>query len=615
MSRPRVLVVEGHPGNRKMLRVTLESHGCDVVEARDGAAALAALDDLPDLVVQDLVLPDMDGIALRDAIRARAENTRTPVVAVCAHAQELFGEAASAAGFDERIRKPVEPSALLSAVQRLLPGFASGGAGDGTKVLVADDTDLQRKLTVLRLRDAGYEVVEAPDGTAALAAVRGERPDVVVADVLMPGLDGFELCRRIAQDPQLTHVPVILASSVFVEESDRELAVKAGAVGFVTREPDMAAILEAIRRVVTARPARTEDEEGYAALHAARLGRALAAQAAEHGALEEELAQRDAQLAVIAGISDVLGRSPDPAAVIEDILVRCVEATGVAGAEFRSATPGEVVRVGEPPDVPADAVEAAARDGRAVVSGDGVAVGLRDDREELGVVVLGGDGRPFTPEQVDLCRAVAHQLSQAVALARRQAEIIGTRDETIARLASAVTLRDGGTGEHVRRMSEYCVVLGRALGLSSERCELLRTASAMHDLGKVATPDSILLKEGPLTAEERAEIQRHTEIGHAILSGSGSELLELAATIALSHHERWDGTGYPRGLRGEEIGLEARIAAVADVLDALLSDRPYRPAMPVPDALGIIRSGRGTHFDPAVLDAFERTLPDLLALG
>lgn len=109
--------------------------------------------------------------------------------------------------------------------------------------------------------------------------------------------------------------------------------------------------------------------------------------------------------------------------------------------------------------------------------------------------------------------------------------------------------------------------------------------------------------------------ERHAEIGHTILSGSGSALLELAATIALSHHERWDGTGYPRGLAGEAIPLEGRIAAVADVFDALISDRPYRPALPLPDALGILRAGRGTHFDPAVLDAFEASLDEVVALG
>jgi putative two-component system response regulator len=126
----------------------------------------------------------------------------------------------------------------------------------------------------------------------------------------------------------------------------------------------------------------------------------------------------------------------------------------------------------------------------------------------------------------------------------------------------------------------------------------------MHDVGKIAVPDAILFKPGPLTAEERATIELHAEAGYRILVGSGAELLQMAATIARSHHEKFDGTGYPRGLAGEEIPLAGRIAAVADVYDALTSDRVYRPALPVHEALAIMREGRGKHFDPAVLDAF-----------
>jgi putative two-component system response regulator len=137
----------------------------------------------------------------------------------------------------------------------------------------------------------------------------------------------------------------------------------------------------------------------------------------------------------------------------------------------------------------------------------------------------------------------------------------------------------------------------------------------MHDIGKVAVSDSILLKPGPLTDDERQQIQGHAEIGHTILAGSGSVLLELAASIALSHHERWDGTGYPHRRRGEEIPLEGRIAAVADVFDALVSDRPYRSAMTVDEALAVIHAGCGTHFDPDVVDALDVTLNDILELG
>jgi putative two-component system response regulator len=132
----------------------------------------------------------------------------------------------------------------------------------------------------------------------------------------------------------------------------------------------------------------------------------------------------------------------------------------------------------------------------------------------------------------------------------------------------------------------------------------LRIASPLHDVGKVGIPDGILLKPGPLTESERRVMERHTEIGYRMLEGSGEELLELAAALALTHHERFDGNGYPRGCKGDEIPIEGRIAAVADVFDALTSERVYRPAHGFDDALEIMRSGRGTQFDPELLDLF-----------
>lgn len=186
--------------------------------------------------------------------------------------------------------------------------------------------------------------------------------------------------------------------------------------------------------------------------------------------------------------------------------------------------------------------------------------------------------------------------------------------ETIARLARAVEYKDEDTGEHIERMSAYCELLARRLDFPAERCELIRLASPMHDAGKIAVPDEILLKPGRLTPEERKEMERHTEVGYDLLTGSSYELLDLAASIALTHHERFDGTGYPRGLRGWEIPVEGRLAAVADVFDALSSDRVYRPAMPIDECLEIMRAGRESHFDPEVLDVFLENLDTVLEI-
>jgi putative two-component system response regulator len=182
--------------------------------------------------------------------------------------------------------------------------------------------------------------------------------------------------------------------------------------------------------------------------------------------------------------------------------------------------------------------------------------------------------------------------------------------ETVGRLARAVEFRDNDTGEHVERMSMYCGLIAEHLGLPAERSDLIRNASVMHDAGKIAIPDRILLKPGPLDADERALMETHTTIGHDLLAGSTSPLLQIASLIAYSHHERYDGTGYPCRLRGEDIPLEARIAAVADVFEALTANRVYRPALSWADAVATMIDGRGTHFDPDVLDPFIDALTE-----
>ena len=187
-------------------------------------------------------------------------------------------------------------------------------------------------------------------------------------------------------------------------------------------------------------------------------------------------------------------------------------------------------------------------------------------------------------------------------------------EETIRRLAIAAEFRDDETARHIQRMSLYCALLARLSGLDPERCELIRIASPMHDIGKIGTPDHILLKPGKFTPEEFKVMTRHTDIGHRILFGSEAELLKLAATIALTHHESFDGTGYPRGLVGDAIPLEGRIAAIADAFDALTSKRVYKPAFPVEQAVDLMRSHRGKQFDPPLLDIFLGSISQVVAI-
>jgi PAS domain S-box-containing protein len=189
-----------------------------------------------------------------------------------------------------------------------------------------------------------------------------------------------------------------------------------------------------------------------------------------------------------------------------------------------------------------------------------------------------------------------------------------SRQETVERLTKAIEFHDMSTGVHVDRMGRVVALLGTCLGLDADRVQLLRVAAPMHDVGKIATPSEILCKSGPLTPGEREEMRRHTTVGHEILANSESDLLGIAAAIALTHHERFDGGGYPQGLAGEEIPLEGRIAAVADVFDALLSARHYRPALKVQEAVDVIEKGRGSQFDPQIVDVLLGHLDEALAV-
>jgi putative two-component system response regulator len=200
---------------------------------------------------------------------------------------------------------------------------------------------------------------------------------------------------------------------------------------------------------------------------------------------------------------------------------------------------------------------------------------------------------------------------QSLRLSESQVSV--SQAETILRLARLVEFRDEETGHHLQRMSSYCEILTRQLGLPERDRELVRLSSQLHDVGKVAISDSILQKRGKLTPEEYEVIKTHAEIGYEMLTDSTSEIVHMGALIARTHHERWDGGGYPRGLAGEEIPLPGRIAAVADVFDALTSDRVYRPAFPVRFALETMRAERSTHFDPELLDAFMASLPEVEA--
>jgi putative two-component system response regulator len=344
----------------------------------------------------------------------------------------------------------------------------------GGNILVVDDDPTSRRSLARILTAHAYKVSEAESGKAALNALGRESFDVVVLDLMMPGMSGIEVCQIIRKNPQFGRVPVVLVTA----HDEREFKIQgkqAGAEDFLVKPVDEIELTVRIRNLVLLR-------RYY-----------------QH--LEKERAS----------------------------LLQTVE------------------------------------------------------------------------EQSTLIGKAMSEIGKAKQTLRR------FNEEIIFRLSKAIEFRDDETGNHVQRMSRYCGLIASELGMSNEMSDAIRVASALHDVGKISISDEILKKPGMLTKEEMAVMRKHAERGYRILSGSESNLLELAATIARSHHERFDGTGYPQRIQGEDIPLEGRIAAVADVFDALTSNRVYKSAFSVEEAVKIIKKESGTGFDPAIVDIFLKS--------
>lgn len=226
-----------------------------------------------------------------------------------------------------------------------------------------------------------------------------------------------------------------------------------------------------------------------------------------------------------------------------------------------------------------------------------------EENEVLINVANALERRRLTLESRDYAQRLEKEVRQ------RTADVRNREAEIVLRLISASEYRDDETGAHIRRVGLYVGILAAEAGRKDEDVDLIQLAAPMHDVGKIGVPDAILRKPGKLTAEEFERVKEHTVIGARILSGSNIPLLRIAHEIAYCHHERWDGTGYPRGLSGEQIPQCARLVAIVDVYDALVSDRPYRPAFPNEQAVSMMTAERGTHFDPRLFDIFLTMLP------
>jgi PAS domain S-box-containing protein len=457
------------------------------------------------------------------------------------------------------------------------------------RILVTDDRPEILRL-IERTLGASHECEFASDVGEARGKLAEAEFDLALCDIQMPGESGLTLVDEIAHD----HPDMAIVLVTGVDDPDvARRAFEMGAHGYLVK-PFMPGQL----RITTLNALRQRELE--------------LAQKAHSKALEDRL-------------QILMDRAPVPI-YIKDRDRRYVLANRVAH-EAAGLAVGELVGLSDADIMPAEAERHVAESDRRILE-------YGDTYEAEETLRVGDRQRtfltvkfPFVDDEGEIAgisgistditeKKQAETLREELAEARERAidELRASRQETVERLARAIEMHDAETGEHIDRMASVAAFLARKVGLDRDRVLLLRVAAPMHDVGKVATPDYILRKDGPLTPEEREVMERHTTVGYQILADSESELLRLAATIALTHHERWDGGGYPQGLVGARIPIEGRITAVADVFDALLSDRCYRPALPIEEAVEVMRQGRGTHFDPRVVDALLDHLEEALSL-
>ncbi len=348
-------------------------------------------------------------------------------------------------------------------------------------LLLVDDNPKNLNVLSDMLDNKGYEILFALDGIAALERAAMVKPNLILLDVMMPEIDGFETCQRLKSDESTRDIPVIFMTAL----TDTENKVKgfaAGAVDYITKPIEPEEVLSRVRTHLTIQNLQAE----------LRDKNALLADRAVH--LEAEVAERTEQL-----------------------------------------------------------------------------------------------------------KGALNMIKSASL-------------DTIFRLSMAAEYKDEDTGEHTKRIGHYSAAIARKLGLKEKAEEAILYAAPMHDVGKIGIPDRILLKPGKLTPSEWEVMKQHAEIGGKILEGSEANYIQMARTAAITHHEKWDGSGYPKGLTGDNIPLVGRIVAVVDVFDALMSNRPYKKAFSLEQSLSIIKEGKGKHFDPNIVEVFHEILDEILEI-
>jgi PAS domain S-box-containing protein len=442
-------------------------------------------------------------------------------------------------------------------------------------ILIVDDELMGRKTLKALLNVHGrYELIFANNGVEALTLANQTRPDLILLDVMMPGMNGFEVCRKVRTDTLLSEIPIIMITGLDDRES-RLQGIEAGADDFISKPFDPNELQARVRTITRLNRYRHLMEER------ARFERVI------------ELSPDG--LMIVADTGTILQANPTMLDLLGCPRELSDQVVGQSTALFMARDEGRSSNSSlQGIQTILDKTAGVLRTETTMTRLDGTAFPVEITS---GFITWNSSGAV----QINV-RDITERKQAQEEIERSRNELAMAYDATLVGWVKALDLRDNETEGHSQRVTEMTVRLARALGVCGEALEHLRRGALLHDIGKMGIPDSILLKPGPLTEGEWAIMKKHPVYAYEWLAPIS--YLRPALDIPYCHHEKWDGTGYPRGLKGEEIPLAARIFCVVDVWDALRSDRPYRSAWPEDKVRAHMRELSGSHFEPLVVETF-----------
>ncbi|MEA1955355.1 MAG: response regulator [Campylobacterota bacterium] len=439
-------------------------------------------------------------------------------------------------------------------------------------ILIIDDTEANVNI-LMELLDEKYDILASLDGEGGLEIVEEERVDLILLDIVMPGIDGFEVCKRLKDNPNTKDIPIIFITAN-ADEDSIERAYDAGGIDYITKPFKVREVLSRINTHLSLAQQKLYLEENLKSnINLLNQYKDVV----DKSSIVSKTNLKGQITYVNDGFCEISGYSR------EELLEKNYNI--VKYDDIWTKIQNKETWQGE--------VENIKKNGECYIV------------KNIVMPILDSNGK------IEEYISVQHDITDIYELKQ---EIEDTQKEVIFTMGSIGETRSKETGNHVKRVAEYSKILAKKAGLSDKDVTLLTDASPMHDIGKVAINDNILHKPAKLTEDEFAIMRTHAELGHKMLAHSDRPLLKTAAKIALQHHERWDGKGYPKHLKGEDISIEGRITAIADVFDALGSSRVYKEAWDDDKIFEYFKEQRAKQFDPNLIDIFFENLDEFLEI-